>query len=124
MHEVKVPVPAEASAGRAPGEVNGLWAEFRTPLTAGEHWLSVTLLRMYEGLPPDYKGPKPSQSDAGVTRATDSFFVMYLNVVGPYKQTRGPSEESRRKYAPSSSSGLAAPATRPKEATALPISRP
>src|SRR5262249_39545830 len=48
VHEAKVEVPTKVEAGRGPGEMNGLWAEFRTPVTAGEHWLSVTLLRMYE----------------------------------------------------------------------------
>jgi hypothetical protein len=59
--------------------------------------LSVTVLRMYEGLPPDYGGPRPAKTTAGVTRATDAFFPMYLDVVGPYKPRQGPSEESLRK---------------------------
>src|SRR5262249_34068559 len=63
----------------------------------GEHWLSVTLLRMYEGLPSAYKGPKPADSTARANRATDAFFPMYLDVVGPYKQAKGPSKESLEK---------------------------
>ena len=94
VHETKVAVPTKRTAGRAPGEVNGLWAEFRTPIRAGEHWLAVTILRMYEGLPPAYKGPKPAKTEAGITKATDAFFVMYLDVVGPYQQSKGPSKES------------------------------
>jgi mono/diheme cytochrome c family protein len=100
VHEAKVPVPTKVEAGRGPGELNGLWAEFRAPVTAGEHWLSVTLLRMYEGLPLDYKGPKPAKTTARVSRATDAFFPMYLDVVGPYKQREGPSEESLKKVFP------------------------
>src|SRR5262249_22732292 len=75
------------------------WAEFRTPVKAGEHWLSVTILRMYEGLPAAYKGPKPAKAEARAfnNRGVDAFFVMYLNVVGPYEQARGPSQESVRK---------------------------
>ncbi len=80
VHEAKVAVPTKVMSGRGPGEVNGLWAEYRTPISAGEHWLSVTLLRMYEGLPPAYKGPKPANTTAGISRATDAFFPMYLDV--------------------------------------------
>jgi mono/diheme cytochrome c family protein len=97
VHEAKVPVPTQVEAGRGPGELNGLWAEFRAPVTAGEHWLSVTVLRMYEGLPPDYKGPRPAKTTARISRATDAFFPMYLDVVGPYKQREGPSEESLKR---------------------------
>ena len=97
VHETKVAVPTKRTAGRAPGEVNGLWAEFRTPIRAGEHWLAVTILRMYEGLPPAYNGPKPAKTQAGITKATDAFFIMYLDVVGPYQQAKGPSKESLQK---------------------------
>src|SRR5262249_401805 len=106
LHEAKIPVPTKVEAGRNPGELNGTWAEFRTRVPAGEHWLSVTLLRMYEGLPADYKGPKPSKSTARANRATDAFFPMYLDVVGPYDPRQGPSEESRQKlYAGAPSGG-------------------
>src|SRR5262249_51746188 len=97
VHETKVPVPTKVSEGRAPGEMNGLWAEFRAPVKAGEHWLSVTLLRMYEGLPAAYKAPKPATTKENASAATDSFFPMYLDVVGPYQQVKGPSEESLSK---------------------------
>jgi mono/diheme cytochrome c family protein len=103
VHQAKVPVPTKVEAGRAPGELNGLWAEFRTSVPAGEHWLSVTLLRMYEGLPPAYHGPKPANTTAVITRATDAFFPMYLDVVGPYKQVKGPSAESLAKIFPGGS---------------------
>src|SRR6202011_2805674 len=62
VHEAKIEVPTKIVEGRAPGELNGRWAEFRAPVTAGEHWLSVTLVRVYEGLPPAYKGPKPANT--------------------------------------------------------------
>jgi hypothetical protein len=100
VHQARLAVPTVREMGRGPGELNGLWAEFRAPVTAGEHWLSVTLLRMYEGLPPEYKGPKPAKTTAGISRATDSFFPMYLDVVGPYNQIRGPSQDSLRKVFP------------------------
>jgi len=94
VHEAKIEVPTKIVEGRAPGELNGRWAEFRAPVTAGEHWLSVTLLRMYEGLPPAYQGPKPANTTAGMTRAVDAFFPMYLDVVGPHAQVLGPGRES------------------------------
>jgi hypothetical protein len=103
VHKAKVPVPTKIIEGRAPGEMNGLWAEFRTTVPAGEHWLSVTLLRMYEGLPPAYKGPKPADTTAGITRATDACFPMYLDVVGPYQQKQGPSAASLAKIFPGGS---------------------
>jgi hypothetical protein len=98
VHTAKIPVPDKIESGRNPGELNGLWAEFRTPVKAGEHWLSVTILRMYEGLPAAYKGPKPSNVEGKLgNRGVDAFFVMYLHVVGPYQQAKGPSQESIKK---------------------------
>jgi hypothetical protein len=98
VHTAKIPVPDKIESGRNPGELNGLWAEFRTPVKAGEHWLSVTILRMYEGLPTAYKGPKPSKADGRpANRGVDAFFPMYLHVTGPEKQAKGPSAESLKK---------------------------
>jgi hypothetical protein len=98
IHEAKIPVPTKPAEGRGPGEMNGLWAECKVPIAAGDHWLAVTALRMYEGLPAAYKGPKPAPDDSkGITRATDSFFPMYLDVVGPYKQEKGPPLASVKK---------------------------
>jgi mono/diheme cytochrome c family protein len=99
VHTARIAVPTKSAPGRNAGELNGLWAEFRTPVKAGEHWLSVTILRMYEGLPAAYKGPKPAraQARAANNRGVDAFFVMYLHVVGPYQQAKGPSQESIKK---------------------------
>src|SRR5262245_43435938 len=98
VHTAKIPVPDKVEAGRNPGELNGLWAEFRAPVKAGEHWLSVTILRMYEGLPAAYKGPKPSKAEGKAgNRGVDAFFPMYLHVTGPDKQVKGPSQESIKK---------------------------
>ena len=41
-------------------ELGGKVQEFRATVTAGDHWLSASILRMYEGLPARYKGPNPS----------------------------------------------------------------
>jgi mono/diheme cytochrome c family protein len=35
--------------------------DFRARIPAGEHWLAVSLLRLYEGLPPAANGPNPSK---------------------------------------------------------------
>ena len=34
--------------------------EYRMFVPAGDHWVAATVLRMFEGLPPLYKGPNPS----------------------------------------------------------------
>lgn len=108
VHETKIAVPTERVEGRGPGELNGRWAELQLPISAGDHWLSVTVLRMFEGLPPSYKGPKPApdsshpepETPERVVRATDAFFPMYLDVVGPYQQEKGPVPASVRKLFP------------------------
>ncbi|HEX4795969.1 MAG TPA: DUF1592 domain-containing protein [Humisphaera sp.] len=82
------------------GEMNGQWAEFTAQVPAGEHWLSVSLLKMYEGLPQAYKGPKPSSVVGSARIGADAWFPMYLDVVGPYEQVMGPSEESLKKIFP------------------------
>jgi mono/diheme cytochrome c family protein len=98
VHTAKIPVPDKVESGRNAGELNGLWAEFRMPVKSGGHWLSVTILRMYEGLPAVYKGPKPSKVEGkGANRGVDAFFPMYLHVTGPEKQENGPSQESIKK---------------------------
>jgi hypothetical protein len=105
VHEVRIAVPTERVQGRAPGELNGLWTECRLPIPAGEHWLAITVERMYEGLPPSYKGPRPAperplpapERPEKVIRGTDAFFPMYLDVVGPYNQVKGPASASIKK---------------------------
>ena len=82
------------------GEMNGQWAEFETTIPAGEHWLSVSLLKMYEGLPQAYKGPNPSKVEGTTRIGTDAWFPMYLDVVGPYEQVSGPTAESIAKIYP------------------------
>ena len=41
-------------------DFGGNTAEFRVKLAAGERWLSVSIPRIFEGLPPRYNGPNPS----------------------------------------------------------------
>ena len=35
--------------------------EFRMRVPAGEHWIAGSVLKLFEGLPPEYKGPNPSK---------------------------------------------------------------
>jgi hypothetical protein len=45
----------------ATGEVSGVRNQFRVHVTAGEHMMSASALRIYEGLPVSFKGPNPSK---------------------------------------------------------------
>ncbi len=100
--------------------------EFRQRLTAGEHWVAVSPLKMYEGLPASYNGPNPSKRPAPVLpefrpprrelppervaelrrqfearRAMkvpiNQARIRAIEFAGPYAQAEGPSAESRRK---------------------------
>lgn len=42
-------------------DLSGNRVEFRTRFAAGEHWLAVSILHLYEGLPASYGGPNPSK---------------------------------------------------------------
>ncbi len=42
-------------------DFSGKPREFRLRVAAGEHWLSGTIVRLYEGLPVSYGGPNPSK---------------------------------------------------------------
>jgi mono/diheme cytochrome c family protein len=90
VHEGKVVVPND-------GELNGLSDHFTTHLTAGDHWLSVTILNIFEGLPKSYNGPNPSDSTARVSKAPAEFFAQNIRLVGPFNQVMGPSRESLEK---------------------------
>ena len=100
----------------------GMAQDFRTKITAGDHWIAVSILRLYEGLPPDYKGPNPSKQPmppppefkpppllpaekiatlkkefdarrAEKVLANDARIIS-LEVGGPYDQVKGPSAAS------------------------------
>jgi hypothetical protein len=56
---------AQVMSVDAPQEGNtldlfGQEREFRTHVTAGEHWIAGSVLHIYEGLPKSYHGPSPS----------------------------------------------------------------
>ena len=90
VHEGKVTPPRS-------GEMNGQWVEIKVPISAGEHWLAVSILRAFEGLPKAYKGPKPSEAEGTTRTGVDAWFPMYLDVVGPYEPVKGASEESLKR---------------------------
>jgi mono/diheme cytochrome c family protein len=106
-------------------EFGGMAQDFRTRITAGDHWLAVTILRLYEGLPADYQGPNPSKRPkppppefkpppnlppqriaelrkefdarrAEIVPANDAR-ISSLEIGGPYNQTKGPSAASLKK---------------------------
>ena len=53
------------SVSSAVTEIYGQKATFaKQPISAGEHWVAVTIERLYDGLPASYGGPNPSQLPA------------------------------------------------------------
>jgi len=90
IHEAKLAIPESA-------EMSGQATEVRVPVTAGDHWLSVTMLRVFDGLPPVYKGPNPANTTAGFGKEDRDTFISIVAVSGPYAQVLGPSQESLKK---------------------------
>ena len=106
-------------------DLEGQIVECRARVAAGEHLLSASYLHAYEGLPPSYRGPKPSQrpevallssargeltekdietlrkygtrikTDA-IEKRVDNRFES-IDVGGPFNQVTAPSPESLRK---------------------------
>jgi hypothetical protein len=105
-------------------DFSGKTREFRVRIAAGEHRVSGTIVRIYEGLPAAYGGESPSSQplpppprfeppeDATpeeIEKERQEFEkrrlekapandvrVTRLEVIGPYDPVRGPSEASRR----------------------------
>jgi hypothetical protein len=102
-------------------DLEGQICEVRARVTAGEHLLSASYLRQYEGLPERYNGPNPSKRPPeplisargqltekdietlrkfGTKIKTDRIDVRVdnrfesMDVGGPFEQTLGPSAES------------------------------
>ena len=100
--------------------------DFRTRVTAGDHWIAVSIMRLYEGLPASYGGPapsmrpeppkpvfKPPRADIPPERLAEikkrfeerlaekvpvnEARVTGIDVGGPYDQVKGPSVESLKK---------------------------
>jgi hypothetical protein len=105
-------------------DLEGRIVETRTQVKAGEHLVSASYLNLYEGLPPKYGGPKPSNPQAlptlsspkgqltdkdiellrkyGTKLKTDRAEVRVdhrfesIDIGGPFTQTMGPSAASTR----------------------------
>ncbi len=117
---------ASASFSDDQQELGGKALDFRTTVGAGEHWVAVSIPRLYEGLPASYDGPNPSRRPPFVwpefkaprrdptperiaeaqkryeenrarVRPTSDARVGYMEIGGPYSQPTGPSPESRAK---------------------------
>ena len=108
-------------------EFGGKVQDFRVKIPAGKHWVAVTFLNIYEGLPSRYNGPNPSKKPAPPMREfrmppgvpperteefrkrfearraetdkmpVNDFRVSFLEIGGPYNQAGGPSAESLKK---------------------------
>ena len=92
------------------GEMNGLYQKIRTRVTAGEHWMAVSLIKIYEGLPAAYGAPNPNKSTQRAGKSPTEHFINNLVVTGPFDQTKGPTAESLKKLYRASPAGIPAPA--------------
>ena len=113
---------AVATFGLDRQELWGMAQDFRIRIPAGDHWIAVSILHLYDGLPPDFKGPNPSKRPipppaefkpppglpperiaeirkniearrAEKVPANDAR-ISSIEVGGPYNQPKGPSAES------------------------------
>ena len=100
--------------------------DFRARVPAGDHWVAISIQRLYEGLPPSYNGPNPSkrpippkpefrvpkrplpperiaelkkQFEARMAEKVpvNEARVTGVDVIGPYNQTKGASADSQKK---------------------------
>lgn len=103
-------------------EMWGMAQDFRAKITAGDHWIAISILKLYEGLPPRYNGPNPAKRPAPpppvfkypphlpperveelrkafearkaeIVPANDAR-ISSVDVGGPYNQAQGPSAAS------------------------------
>jgi mono/diheme cytochrome c family protein len=87
-------------------DFSGKTREFRARLTAGEHWVAASIVRLYEGLPASFGGPNPSQRPAPSPRPlkpgeepvpANGPRVRHLEIVGPFEPVPGPTRASLEK---------------------------
>lgn len=100
--------------------------DFRARIPAGDHWVAVSIQRIYEGLPPSYGGPNPSkrpeppkpefkpprreipperlaqikkQFEARIAEKVpvNEARITGVDVIGPYNQIKGASADSLKK---------------------------
>jgi len=106
-------------------DFGGMTKDFRSRVAAGDHWIAVTIMNLYDGLPAKYAGPNPAtrpappppvfrpprnlpperveqirkQFEARMARLTpvNEARITSVEIGGPYDQLAGPSEESLAK---------------------------
>ena len=87
-------------------DFSGKTREFRAKVSAGDHWIAASIVRLYEGLPVSYGGPNPSKRPAPAPRelkpgeekaGTNEARVRHLEIVGPFEPAKGPSRASLEK---------------------------
>jgi mono/diheme cytochrome c family protein len=130
-------------------DFGGQAVQMKVRLTAGDHWISVAIPRIYEGLPVRYAGPNPSTrpdppreftppanvtperleqlrkrfDDATAELAKIALNGVRVNVVeigGPYSYTKGPSRASLEKiYTCGHLNGQHQPACMPRVVSGL-----
>ena len=130
-------------------DFGGQAVQMKVRLTAGDHWISVAIPRIYEGLPVRYAGPNPSTrpdpprefkppanvpperleqlrkrfDDATAELAKIALNGVRVNVVeigGPYSYTKGPSRASLEKiYTCGHLNGQHQPTCMPRVVTGL-----
>ncbi|NDD65183.1 MAG: DUF1592 domain-containing protein, partial [Acidobacteria bacterium] len=105
-------------------DFSSMTIEFRQRLTAGEHWIAVTIPDLYDGLPAEYGGENPSRRPPpvrppfrapprlspervaelkkaydlrwSIKRPVNTARASRLEIGGPYDPVLGPSPESQR----------------------------
>lgn len=108
-------------------ELGGKVTEMRARIPAGEHWVAVSLMNLYDGLPPRYNGPNPSKRPEPpplefkprpgfpperiaefkkrfeerrkevAEMPVNEARIGTIEIGGPYNQTKGPSPESLKR---------------------------
>ena len=105
-------------------DFSGRTVEYRHRVSSGDHWIAATIERIYEGLPAECNGPKPSKRVIALQEfkprpgqtpeqiaasrkrfearlkeksPTNDARVSSLEIGGPYAQSKAASEESLRK---------------------------
>jgi hypothetical protein len=120
--------PASLASFALPSEPQELWSvkqEFKVKMTAGDHWIAVSIPHLYEGLPASYNGPNPSTRPVPPPRQfrpppdltpqqieerrkefeqkraekipANGARVSSLELGGPYAQSKGAALESQKK---------------------------